>query len=58
MHVATFAPLDVVHVIVTLPAFTPFTAPAVVTVAMAVLLLFHVTVLIAAFDGDTAGTSV
>jgi hypothetical protein len=52
-HVAVFPPSAVFAVIVALPAAFPVTEPAELTVATAVLLLVHATVLFAAFDGAT-----
>lgn len=47
-------PFDVVTVIVALPGYTPFTTPEEETVAMLVLLDFHVYVVVA-LDGVTVG---
>ena len=51
-------PLWVVAVIVALPALLAVTTPAVETVATAVLLLIHVTVLLVAPTGSTVAVSV
>jgi hypothetical protein len=57
-HVAILPPSAVFTVIVALPMVFPVTTPLELTVATAALLLDHVTVLFAAFDGATVALSV
>jgi hypothetical protein len=56
--VAVNPPLTVVTVIVALPAATPDTTPAELTVATAVLLELHVTLLLVALVGTTVAVNV
>ena len=53
LQLASFPPSAVVTVISAVPAFTPVTNPSLFTVATAVLLLSHVTLLFVAVEGDT-----
>jgi hypothetical protein len=57
-HVAVLLPSCVVAVIVAVPADTPLTSPLADTVALAVLLLAHVTFLFVALLGAMVATSV
>ena len=56
-HVAVFPPLFVLTVMFAVPAAFAVTNPVLDTVATAVLLLFHVTLLSVALLGDTVAVS-
>ncbi len=58
VQVAVKPPSAVFTVIVVVPAATPVTTPAELTVATEVLLLVHVTLLLVALAGDTVAVSV
>ena len=58
LQVAVLPPTAVFAVMVAVPAFTPFTTPELLTVATAVLLELHVTLLLGAEDGDTVAVRV
>lgn len=57
LHVAVL-PLDVLAVIVTVPALTAVTLPVLLTVATDLSLVVHVTVLFVALDGATVALKV